>query len=65
MHNKTTLGLFVGLLVAIAVSAAGFAGFVWAIIFGVIGLAVGAQLDGEFDFREFIDNFRSGRGGRG
>lgn len=47
--NFTALGLIAGLLLAIAGIAGGFSGFVLAVLLGVVGLAVGAHLDGRLD----------------
>ena len=47
--NNATLGLFVGLLLAIAGAAGGFGGFLLAVILGAVGLALGAHRDGTLD----------------
>ncbi|WP_068275636.1 DUF2273 domain-containing protein [Aldersonia kunmingensis] len=47
--NNATLGLFAGLLLAIAGAAGGFGGFLFAVALGGIGLAVGAHRDGTVD----------------
>ena len=44
-----TLGLFAGLLLAIAAAAGGFTGFLLAVILGLAGWAIGAYRTGELD----------------
>lgn len=47
--SNTVLGLFVGLLLALAVTTGGFVGLLIALVFGAVGLAVGAHRDGRID----------------
>lgn len=47
--NNTVVGLIAGLLLALAAIAGGFSGFVFAVMLGGIGMAVGAHRDGHFD----------------
>ncbi len=47
--KHSVLGLIAGLLMAIAIAIDGFSGFLLAVVFGVLGLAVGAYLDGDLD----------------
>lgn len=47
--SNATLGLFAGLLLAIAGITGGFGGFLFAIVLGGLGLAVGAHRDGSID----------------
>ncbi|MDQ2851378.1 MAG: DUF2273 domain-containing protein [Actinomycetota bacterium] len=47
--KHSVLGLLAGLLMAIAIAIDGFSGFLLALVFGVIGFAVGAYLDGDLD----------------
>ncbi|KAA0018947.1 DUF2273 domain-containing protein [Antrihabitans cavernicola] len=47
--NNATLGLFIGLLLAIAGVTGGFGGFLLAVVLGAIGLAIGLHLDGKLD----------------
>lgn len=47
--NLTTIGLFAGLLLAIAIAVGGFSAFLGAVVLGGIGLAVGAHLNGDID----------------
>ncbi|EEI28097.1 MULTISPECIES: hypothetical protein [Corynebacterium] len=63
MINKTFIGLLVGLLLAIAATTGGIGGFFLAAVFAIIGGLVGAQLDGNFDIRTFVDSL--GNRGRG
>lgn len=50
--NRSALGLLAGLLMAIAIAIDGFNGFLLALVFGVLGLAVGAYLDGDLDLTQ-------------
>jgi uncharacterized membrane protein len=52
--TTSTLGLLAGLLLAIAIVAGGFLGFLLAIILGGAGYLVGGQVDGELDVRELL-----------
>ncbi|MGB3673256.1 MAG: hypothetical protein WA988_02325 [Candidatus Nanopelagicales bacterium] len=47
--SNATLGLFAGLLLAIAGITGGFGGFLFAVVLGGVGLAVGAHRDGSID----------------
>ncbi|MCH5643705.1 MULTISPECIES: DUF2273 domain-containing protein [unclassified Gordonia (in: high G+C Gram-positive bacteria)] len=49
MINNATLGLFAGLLLAIAATTGGFGGFVLAVLLGAVGLTLGLQRDGVVD----------------
>jgi len=49
MINNATLGLFAGLLLAIAANTGGFGGFVLAVLLGAVGLTLGLQRDGVVD----------------
>lgn len=51
--KHSVLGLIAGLLMAIAIAIDGFSGFLIALVLGVIGLAVGAYLDGDLDLAQF------------
>ena len=63
MMNKTFVGLLAGLLLALAALTGGVGGFFLALVFAIIGCLVGAQLDGTFDIRTFVDSL--GNRGRG
>lgn len=52
--TTSTLGLMAGLLLAIAIIAGGFTGFLLAIVLGVGGYLIGGQVDGEFDLRALL-----------
>ncbi|WP_018180708.1 DUF2273 domain-containing protein [Jongsikchunia kroppenstedtii] len=60
MNSNATIGLVVGLLLAIAATTGGFGGFLLAVVLGAIGLAIGAQRDGLIDLSAFFR--RRGRG---
>ncbi|CRK52705.1 conserved exported hypothetical protein [Rhodococcus sp. RD6.2] len=47
--NSTVVGLLAGLLLALAGILGGFAGFVFAVMLGGAGMAIGAHRDGHFD----------------
>ena len=47
--NNTVIGLITGLLLALAGIIGGFGGFVFAVMLGGIGLAIGAHRDGHVD----------------
>ncbi len=47
--NNAVLGLFVGILLAIAGVIGGFGGFLFAVVLGGIGFAIGAHRDGTLD----------------
>lgn len=52
--SKTVIGLFVGLLLALAALVGGFWGLVLALVFGAVGVVVGLQLDGRLDLGAVI-----------
>ena len=52
--NRSALGLLAGLLMAIAIAIDGFAGFLIALVLGVIGYLAGAHLDGELDLSSLV-----------
>jgi len=60
MNNLTAVGLLAGLLLAIAVTTGGFLGFLLAIVLGVVGLTVGAHLDGRVDVGALLGGRRRG-----
>ncbi|MFC0626183.1 hypothetical protein [Kribbella deserti] len=57
--NTSTIGLFAGLLLAIAAAAGGFAGFLLAIVLGAAGLAAGRFLT---DGAKGLDDLMARRG---
>lgn len=52
--RKSSLGLLAGLLLALAAIVGGFFGFLLALVLGVVGLAIGAQLDGDVDVADLL-----------
>jgi uncharacterized membrane protein len=56
---KSSVGLITGLLLGIAAVIGGFSGFLLVLVLGLVGLAVGAQLDGDVDLPSL---FRGRRG---
>ena len=50
--STSTIGLLVGLLLAIAAAAGGFVGFLVAVVLGGVGWLVGAQIEGKVDLPE-------------
>ncbi|MCK6210709.1 DUF2273 domain-containing protein [Georgenia sp. EYE_87] len=57
--SKSALGLLAGLLLGIAAVVGGFFGFLLVLVLGLVGLAIGAQLDGNVDVPSL---FRGSRG---
>ncbi|AUH67589.1 MULTISPECIES: hypothetical protein [Gordonia] len=51
MTKAATIGLFAGLLLALAATTGGFGGLILALILGAVGLIVGLQVDGTIDVR--------------
>ncbi|QCQ92232.1 DUF2273 domain-containing protein [Rhodococcus sp. SGAir0479] len=47
--TSTGIGLIAGLLLALAGILGGFSGFVFAVLLGAVGLAIGAHRDGHLD----------------
>lgn len=60
MGNNATIGLFAGLLLALAVTTGGFGGFVLALVLGAVGLALGLQRDGVVDLGALLKNRNRG-----
>lgn len=48
------IGLFVGLLLALAMTTGGFGGLILAVVLGAIGLVIGLQRDGAIDLGAVI-----------
>ncbi|GAA1594070.1 hypothetical protein GCM10009804_58310 [Kribbella hippodromi] len=57
--NTSTIGLFAGLLIAIATAAGGFGGFLLALVLGAIGLVAGRYLS---EGSKGVDDLISRRG---
>ncbi len=51
--NSSTIGLVVGLLLALAAIVGGFTGFLLALVLGALGYILGAWRDGEIDSATF------------
>ncbi|MBM7366140.1 hypothetical protein [Gordonia hydrophobica] len=60
MDKPATIGVLVGLLLALAATTGGFGGFLLAVGLGAVGLLVGLQLQGTIDVRALV---RSGSRG--
>jgi uncharacterized membrane protein len=52
--TSSTVGLIVGLLLAIAAVIGGFPGFLLALVLGTVGYVVGASRDGEIDLNALL-----------
>ncbi|WP_432941561.1 DUF2273 domain-containing protein [Kribbella sp. CA-253562] len=58
--STSVIGLFAGLLVAVAAAAGGFIGFLLALVLGAAGFAVGLFAGGSKSFDDLMS--RRGRG---
>jgi len=47
--TTSTIGLFVGLLLAITAAIGGFPAFLLAVVLGAVGFVIGGARDGEID----------------
>jgi len=47
--TTSTIGLIAGLLLGVAAAVGGFGGFLIALVLGVVGYLVGANVDGEIN----------------
>ena len=56
---KSSVGLITGLLLGVSAVIGGFSGFLLVLVLGLVGLAIGAQLDGNVDLPSL---FRGRRG---
>jgi len=52
--SLSTLGVFAGLLLAIAAAAGGWEYFLLAVVLGAVGFVVGKVLDGELDLSPYL-----------
>ena len=52
--SRPVIGLFVGLLLALAALIGGFWGLVLAIVFGLVGVVIGLQADGRLDLAAVV-----------
>jgi len=57
--SLSALGVFAGLLLAIAAAAGGWEYFLLAIVLGAVGFVVGKVLDGELDLSPYLSNRNS------
>jgi hypothetical protein len=57
--SLSTLGVFAGLLLAIAAAAGGWEYFLLAVVLGAVGFVVGKVLDGELDLSPYLSNRNS------
>lgn len=48
-HPGALVGLFVGLVLGLAGGLGGFGAFLLVLVLGVVGVAIGAVLDGDLD----------------
>ncbi len=56
--TTSTIGLLAGLLLGVAAATGGFAGFLIALVLGVVGYAVGGHYDGEVDLGKLLGGRR-------
>ena len=54
MSDNATIGLLVGILLAIAATTGGFGGFILALVLGAVGLSIGLQRDGVIDLGSLL-----------
>jgi uncharacterized membrane protein len=54
--SLSIIGLFAGLLLAIAAAAGGWEYFLLGIVLAAVGFAVGKVLDGELDLSPYLSN---------
>ncbi len=58
--TTSTIGLFAGLLLALAGATGGFGGFLLALVLGAAGFLLGAQRDGDVDLGALLPARRRG-----
>jgi uncharacterized membrane protein len=58
--STSIIGLFAGLLLAIAAATGGFGGFLLALVLGAAGFLLGAQRDGDVDLGALVPGRRRG-----
>lgn len=59
--SRSTIGLFVGLLLGIVAVFGGFLQFIAVVFFGALGLAIGRYLEGKLDVQDLLSR-RSSNG---
>lgn len=52
--SRTTVGLFVGLILGLSIAIAGFSGFLVTVVAALIGFLVGRVLDGDLDLSPYL-----------
>lgn len=52
--SKAAVGLLTGILLALVILWFGWPGFLLAIVLGLLGLVLGAQLDGSLDLADLL-----------
>ncbi len=57
--SLSTIGLFAGLLLAIATAAGGWEYFLLALVLAAVGFIVGKVLDGELDLSPYLSSRNS------
>ncbi|HSP37016.1 MAG TPA: hypothetical protein VLR26_04615 [Frankiaceae bacterium] len=57
--SLSILGIFAGLLLAIAAAAGGWGYFLLAIVLGAFGFVIGKVLDGELDISPYLSSRHS------
>jgi uncharacterized membrane protein len=57
--SLSTLGVFAGLLLAIAAAAGGWGYFLLALVLAAVGFIIGKVLDGELDLSPYLSNRNS------
>jgi len=57
--SLSILGLFAGLLLAIAIAAGGWWYFLLGIVLAAVGFVIGKVLDGELDLSPYLSSNRS------
>lgn len=56
--NKALIFMLAGMILATAIAAGGFLGFLLALVFGSAGFLLGGQLDGDLDLGALVRNRR-------
>ncbi|WP_431309465.1 DUF2273 domain-containing protein [Gordonia sesuvii] len=54
VREFAVIGLFAGLMLALAATTGGLGGFVVAVLLGTVGVLAGLQLDGVIDVRAVV-----------
>ncbi len=59
--SRTTVGLFVGLILGVVAAFGTIGDFFLVLVLGAVGLLIGAALDGKIDFAALLGRERSRR----